>query len=69
MKETEVRFADVCWRDNLSCQTNHYNIGEQYIGDNGALPVCDEDKKIVWKIYHEKLLSTSLCGLRIVHLI
>lgn len=55
MKQTEIRFADVCWRDNLSCQTNQYNVGEMYIGDNGALPVCDEIKKIVWKSYHEKL--------------
>ena len=41
-------------------KTNQVIIGEQYIrNDDGALAVSDENKKIAWKIYHEKLLNTE----------
>ena len=58
------------WRDEQSCdvfkiakrivKTNQYVIGEQFIrNDVGVLAVRSEDKKIAWKSYHKKLLSTG----------
>ena len=41
-------------------KTNQVIIGEQYVrNDDGALAVSDENKKIAWKIHHEKLLNTK----------
>ena len=31
----------------------------EIVDDNGLLAVSDEDKKIIWKSYHEKLLNTE----------
>ena len=41
-------------------KTNPNMIGEQYIRNgDGVLTGIDEDKKIAWKSYHEKLLNTE----------
>ena len=56
------------WWDDQKCyvfetakrmvKINHNIIGEQYIrNDNGIMAASHEDKKIAWKIYHEKLLN------------
>ena len=42
-------------------KTNQDNVSEQYISrDDGVLAVNDENKKIAWKSYHEKVLNTEL---------
>ena len=44
-------------------KTNQDIIGEQCIkNDNGILAVKNEDKKIAWKSYHEKLLNRVCMG-------
>ena len=41
-------------------KTNQDIIGKQCIrDDNGVLAVSDEDKKMTWKSYHEKLSNTQ----------
>ena len=57
------------WRDDQKADvskiakrmviTNQDIIGEQFIRNDGLLTVTDEDKKIVWKSCHEKLLNTE----------
>ena len=39
-------------------------MGEQCIRNDGVLAVNDEDNKIVWNIYYEKLLDTELAWYR-----
>lgn len=39
-------------------KTNHNITGEQFTrNDDGLLDLSDEDKKIAWKSYYEKLLN------------
>ena len=49
-------------------KTNHNIIPEQCVrNDDDVLAVSDEDKKIAWKNYHEKLFKhKSFHGIKIV---
>ena len=68
-KAERKRFVNATWRNEQRCdvfkiakrmvKTNQYIIDEQFIRNVGVLAVSSEDKKIAWKSYHEKLLSTG----------
>ena len=69
MKSNRKGFGNFMWRDDQKCDvfeiakrmvtTNQEINGKQCIrNDDGTLAVSDEGKKIAWKSYHEKFLST-----------
>ena len=64
------RFGNVMWQDDQKSdlfkttkrmvKTNQNVICELYVkNDDGVLEVNNEDKKIAWKSYHEKLSITE----------
>ena len=50
----------ICLRLQKECSKQISIFGEQYIViDDSVLTVIDEDQKIIWESYHERVLNTE----------